>query len=71
MAITTADKYREVRRELAYRRNVFRNRVGDGKMSRTQAARRIEIMTAIVRDYERLLEQEANREANRGSGGGK
>lgn len=70
MAITTADKYREARRELAFRRNVFRNQVANGKMTEAQAVRRIEIMTAIMRDYERLLEQEANREANR-SGGGK
>lgn len=70
MAVTTADKYREARRELAFRRNVFRNSVADGKMSKAAAVRRIEIMTAIVRDYERLLEQEAQ-QAGQKTGPGK
>jgi hypothetical protein len=60
MAVTTTDKYREVRRELAYRRNVYRRLVAAGQFTQAQADRRIEVMTAIVEDYRRKLERERN-----------
>lgn len=61
MAVTTADKYREARRELAYRRNVFKKQVADRRMTQFAADRRIAIMTAIAADYERLLQEEQSK----------
>jgi hypothetical protein len=57
MEIATLDKYREVRRELALRRHVYRRRVRSGTMTQAQADRQIEVMESIVEDYRRLLDE--------------
>ena len=49
--ISNQDKLACAMRELRLRRQVYERRVGNGTMSESQAAREIELMTAIVDDY--------------------
>jgi hypothetical protein len=49
--ITTKDKLACAKRELQYRRYVYRRRVASGSMSKEQADHEIELMSAIVEDY--------------------
>lgn len=56
--IKNADKLACAKRELAMRKNVYPRWIGQNKMSAGKAAHEIACMEAIVRDYERLTEQE-------------
>ena len=49
---THADKADVLRRELAMRRTVYPRQVQRGKMTGAQAAWEIEVMEAVLRDYE-------------------
>jgi hypothetical protein len=51
--ITFRDKEACVRRELDFRRRVYARRVAEGKMRAEQAEREIEVMEAILGDYEK------------------
>jgi hypothetical protein len=51
--ITFRDKEACVRRELDFRRRVYARRVAEGKMKQADADREIEIMEAILGDYEK------------------
>ena len=51
MTITTKEKLACAKRELQYRRYVYRRRVTSGTMSKEQADHEIELMSAIVEDY--------------------
>jgi hypothetical protein len=55
---TTADKHREVLRELAMRRRLYPRWIEKGTMTAKDAARQIAIMEAIAADYADALEQE-------------
>jgi hypothetical protein len=57
--IGNQDKLACAMRELRLRRQVYERRVGNGTMSESQAAREIELMTAIVDDYRELVGSEA------------
>ena len=52
--ITITDKLRCVERELSYRRRVYARLVANGKMTAALADRELEVMTAIVGDYQQL-----------------
>lgn len=54
--ITDAMKLDEVRKEIAFRWRVYTRRVADGKMTKADMDRRLEIMTAIRSDYEARVE---------------
>jgi hypothetical protein len=56
--ITDLDKLKCVERELAMRRNVYRNRVRKGLMREEDADREIALMEAIVIDYRALVRPE-------------
>jgi hypothetical protein len=59
IAITAADKLKELKRELAQRRRVYPRLIEKGSLTREAAARQTEIMEAIVADYEaRAAEEE-------------
>ena len=51
-------KLRCVARELALRIRVYPKLVANGKMKQETADREIELMQAIVKDYQQLVEQE-------------
>lgn len=51
--ITFRDKEACAKRELAYRKRVYPRWVEAGKLRRDVADREIEVMTAIVEDYEK------------------
>ena len=55
--VSTADKLKAIKRELALRRNVYRKEVKQGKKTEQEAAREIAIMEAIAADYEREAKQ--------------
>jgi hypothetical protein len=57
--ISNQDKLACAMRELRLRRQVYERRVGNGTMSESQAAREIELMTAIADDYRELVGREA------------
>ena len=57
-AFTAEEKLEAVRRELSYRRRVYRRRVDEGKMTQALADRQIAIFEAIADDYERSAEKE-------------
>lgn len=48
------EKADEIRRELGYRRHVYRRFVNAKRMSQQEATTRIEIMEAILADYQAL-----------------
>jgi trimethylamine:corrinoid methyltransferase-like protein len=50
--ITTEDKRRCLKREIAMRRAAYPDWVARGKMTRAQADREIAVMEAILKDYE-------------------
>jgi len=50
--ITREEKLACARRELAMRYGVYGKRVAEGRMSKQKADREIELMKAIVDDYE-------------------
>jgi hypothetical protein len=59
IAITAADKLKEIKRELAQRRRVYPRLIEKGSLTREAAARQTEIMDAIAADYEmRAAEEE-------------
>lgn len=58
MNITAEDKLKCVQRELMMRRRVYERRIADGEMSRDFANEQIEVMQAIVADYEKLAQKE-------------
>ena len=45
------EKLREISREIALRRNVYRRRIEKHEMTVAQAERQLAIMLAIARDY--------------------
>lgn len=48
---TTEQKRKEIEREIAMRRSVYRKQVHDGRMSPQEASDRIAIMEDISNDY--------------------
>ncbi len=52
MTVTRQEKYDCAKREVRQRRKVFPRLIEQGKMSAEFAARQIEIMEAIAKDYE-------------------
>ena len=50
--VTRDDKIKCLRRELAFRRNVYRKRVAEHRMHQWQADRELAIMEAVLADYE-------------------
>lgn len=50
--VTTEDKIREIKRELAQRSRVYPLLVEAGKMTRETADRQTEILRSILMDYE-------------------
>jgi hypothetical protein len=56
--ITTQDKLKCVERELGFRQRVYDRLIERGKMSKRQADREIELMIAIVDDYQAMAEAE-------------
>jgi hypothetical protein len=55
MDFPVEDKLKCIQRELVLRKNVYKTRVGLGKMKQAQADREIAIMEAIYADYALLL----------------
>jgi hypothetical protein len=51
MNFTTADKLKAVRREIAMRKNVYRKKVHDERMTQEEADHEISVMQAIEWDY--------------------
>jgi hypothetical protein len=49
-------KIRALRREIAMRRSIYPSRVSHGKMTQVEAEFEINIMEAILKDYEKLTE---------------
>jgi hypothetical protein len=72
--ITTDMKLRSLHRELEMRRRVYAKQVDSGKMSFQTATHEIEVMEAILKDYEKIKDDEnaqathANRPADIPSG---
>jgi hypothetical protein len=60
--ISTKEKCDCVRRELALRMRVYPGWVARHKITAKNAAREIEVMTAIVEDYCRMADQERRQE---------
>jgi antibiotic biosynthesis monooxygenase (ABM) superfamily enzyme len=56
--ITSAEKAKEARREVAMRRRVYPGWVSSGKLSPAAADRQIAVMQAIAEDYERQAMKE-------------
>ncbi len=57
--ITNEQKWREAKRELTTRKQVYRKWVADGKLTKELADVRIDIMEAIVSDYEQYAPKPA------------
>jgi hypothetical protein len=55
---TNEEKFKEARRELAYRQFVYSKRVAEGSMKAAQAEKQIALMTEIMEDYLALAEKE-------------
>jgi hypothetical protein len=49
-------KIRALRREIAMRRSIYPSRVLHGAMTQTEAEFEIDVMQAILKDYEKLTE---------------
>lgn len=58
MTITTADKLKELRRELAQRKRVYPRLIEKGSLTREAADRQCAILLAIIEDYERQAKAE-------------
>jgi hypothetical protein len=54
--ITAKEKLECARRELVMRKRVYPKWVADGRMTKAQADRQIEVMTAIAEDYAQQVE---------------
>ena len=52
--ITKADKIKCLKREIGFRKRVYKGRVDDGRMTQAESDREIAVMTAILHDYEPL-----------------
>lgn len=50
--ITTEDKRRCLKREIAMRKSVYPGWIASGRMTRAQADREIAVMEAILADYQ-------------------
>jgi len=50
--ITTQEKRDEIKREIAMRQTVYEKRIRENRLSPATAARRIEILQAILKDYD-------------------
>jgi hypothetical protein len=50
--IPKEEKIGEIKREIEMRRTVYARRIGEGKMNRDTARRKVAIMRAILADYE-------------------
>ena len=50
--ITRFEKRRCLEREIEMRRRVYPRRVREGRMTQAEADREIDVMTAILRDYD-------------------
>ena len=55
---TNADKLRCAERELVQRRRVYSRLIADGRMTKRQADREIELMAAIADDYQNKVDNE-------------
>ena len=55
---TTADKLKEVERELYFRRRVYKGMIERNQMTRKTADKQIAIMEAIAEDYRQQLKAE-------------
>ena len=51
MTFTKEEKLKEIAREIAYRRNVYRKKIKDHTMTVKDAESRIAIMLEIAKDY--------------------
>lgn len=72
LEVTTAEKIAELKRELEMRYRVYgRSHPGNAtrKMTRVQQ-RQVDIMAAILMDYETMAEMQANRGYNLGGSNG-
>jgi hypothetical protein len=58
MPFTNDEKLQAVKRELAYRRRVYENRVRDKKMTQSHADHQIKLFEEIEADYAKLVEGE-------------
>lgn len=58
MTITVTDKLKCAERELGFRQRVYDRLIEKGKMTKRQADREIELMVAIVNDYQAMAEAE-------------
>jgi hypothetical protein len=58
-SFTTAEKHREARREVHYRKRVYARMVADGRMKKADADRFIDLMRAIEQDYAERAEYES------------
>lgn len=56
--ITFRDKEQCARRELDFRKRVYARRVAEGKMKQADADHEIEVMAAILSDYEKAARLE-------------
>ena len=63
---TDARKAAEARREVEQRRRIYARRVGNGRMSETEASYQIAVMTEIAEDYEDRVTASAQRGAAAG-----
>ncbi|GIV82720.1 MAG: hypothetical protein KatS3mg051_2074 [Anaerolineae bacterium] len=57
--VTLQDKIEELRRELQHRDRVYPRLIARGTLSAEQAARQIEVLQAILADYERQVPRQA------------
>lgn len=58
MGFSNAEKLAAIERELRYRMRVYAKRVTEGKMTKALSDYQIEIMIAIMIDYQELAEKE-------------
>lgn len=58
MTFTAQDKLDAVRRELTFRRRVYKTRVADNRMTQALADRQIALFEAIEADYLKLAQGE-------------
>lgn len=58
MTFTAEQKRRAIERELKYRMRVYARRVMDGKMSKEKSDYELDVMTAILEDYQALAAKE-------------
>jgi hypothetical protein len=52
---TTEDKIKALRREISMRKNVYRKKVHDQRMTQQEMDYEVGVMQAILMDYERQL----------------